>query len=70
MATKHTSSCLQKAADNEPVFVLRAQDALAPVIVRYWAVMAKEHGLSKEKYDEAMLTALEMEKWPGRKLPD
>jgi len=30
-------SCLTKAADNEPLFVLRANDELAPDIVREWA---------------------------------
>ena len=30
-------NCYAKAADDEPIFVLRAKDALAPDVVRYWA---------------------------------
>ena len=29
--------CLGKAADDEPIFVLRGQDLLAPTLVRQWA---------------------------------
>ena len=43
MATKKEEltygSCFQAAADNEPLFILRAQDRLAPAIVRLWAEM-------------------------------
>jgi hypothetical protein len=70
MATKHNSPCLQKAADDEPIFVLRAQDKLASHFVRQWAVVAKAKGLSQDKYDEAMKCADAMEQWPNRKLPD
>jgi hypothetical protein len=31
------ASCLNKAADDEPIFVLRANDALAAHTVREWA---------------------------------
>jgi len=31
------NGCLGKAADNEPIFVLRANDPIAPSIVRRWA---------------------------------
>lgn len=37
MSTKHDDSCLAKAGDDEPIFVLRAQDELAPDIVDEWA---------------------------------
>ncbi len=29
--------CYDKAADDEPMFVLRAKDPLAPILVRLWA---------------------------------
>lgn len=29
--------CIAKAADDELVFVLRAQDAIAPATIRFWA---------------------------------
>ena len=34
------TSSLAKAADDEPVFVLRAQDILAPILVNLWAQLA------------------------------
>ncbi len=41
MATKEQGdSCYEKAAPDEPIFVLRAQDFLAPEIVREWAYRA------------------------------
>lgn len=70
MATKHTDRCLLKAADDEPIFVLRAQDKLAPEIVRAWAWVAKNNGLPLEKYQEAVELAEQMERWPTRKYPD
>jgi hypothetical protein len=70
MATKHTDSCLQKAADDEPIFVLRAQDMLAPGLVRQWANQAKFKGCPPEKVLEAYELADRMERWPTRKLPD
>lgn len=35
-------SCWNRAAPNEPVFVLRANDPLAPQIVRMWAARYAE----------------------------
>lgn len=70
MATKHTDSCLTKAADDEPIFVLRAQDKHAPEMVRQWAAAALTTGLSDEKYQEALALARKMEAWPTRKYPD
>jgi hypothetical protein len=65
------NSCLSKAVTGEPLFVLRANDELAPNIVRAWAVdyfRAKAVGgqLTKRqqgKYDEALELALWMERW-------
>lgn len=70
MATKHTDTCLQKAADDEPIVVLRAQDMLAPSLVRQWATEASKHGCGMEKVLEAHALADRMEAWPTRKLPD
>lgn len=33
------NGCLNKAADDEPIFVLRANDPTAARVVRYWASM-------------------------------
>jgi hypothetical protein len=67
-------SCLNKAHDDEPVFVLRANDELAPGLVRQWAnaylankIMGQLHGPVShrvyEKYREAQDIANDMESW-------
>jgi hypothetical protein len=65
--------CIAKAADDEPVFVLRANDKLAPVVVRAWAAFAKVAGVGADKRLEAETLAMEMEVWQaqnGSKVPD
>jgi hypothetical protein len=70
MAFKGSCSCLEKAADDEPIFVLRGQDRIAPKTVRQWAENAKALGSPPEKVD----VALAMEEWQKRtgiaKTPD
>lgn len=61
--------CLGKAADDEEIFVLRAQDILAARTVRGWAQLASDLGVSESKVDEAALCARRMENWPDRKIP-
>lgn len=79
--TKHTNVCLRNAKDDEPIFVLRAQDELAPMVVRIWAnileLQAKrDHKDRKQveaKIDDALDLATDMELWAGKhgsKLPD
>jgi hypothetical protein len=70
MATKHTSSALAKAADNEPIFVLRANDELAEQVVRHWAARAAVAGVPGAKVKEALDVADAMRAWPAKKLPD
>jgi hypothetical protein len=70
MATKHNSVTLLKAQDDEPIFVLRAQDTLAPALVRRWADEAERAGCPAVKVLEARTIADTMERWPTRKLPD
>jgi hypothetical protein len=70
MATKHNSLALANAQDDEPIFVLRAQDRLAPGLVRAWADQAERAGCAGEKINEARALAEAMERWPVRKLPD
>jgi hypothetical protein len=67
---KQAGGCLGKAAWNEPLFILRGQDQLAPALVRAWAALAKEHGCSADKVAEAIDLAHKMEGWPVRKWPD
>ncbi len=67
---ERTIGCFAKAADDEPLFVLRAQDKLAPVLIRLWASLAEMGGLHPAKARDARLIADEMELWPNRKMPD
>lgn len=53
--------CLGKAADDEPIFILRAQDLTAPAVVRIWAAIAELHGCPKTL--EAGMLADQMEVW-------
>lgn len=55
-------SCLNKAAPDEPVFVLRAKDAAAAQTVRLWAAMAG-HLHESAKVEEALKLADQMGKW-------
>ncbi len=64
---------IARAADDEPVFVLRAKDETAPTIVRLWAGVAELVGAPHEKTVEARAYANEMERWQnanGCKTPD
>jgi len=61
---------LGKAADNEPVFVLRAQDKLAAPLVDLWATLAEEQGCPADKVGEARTLSAQMRAWPNRKYPD
>lgn len=62
-------SCLTSASDDEPLFVLRANDECAPGIVRAWAEAYKTlkgplWSLKQvAKYDEALALATAMEDW-------
>lgn len=68
-------SCLNKAEDNEPLFVLRANDPLAPAIVSMWArdYIVEKGGWGnmsdnqKKKYTEAMDCAGHMRIWQMHK---
>ncbi len=58
--------CLGKAASNEPVFILRAQDLHAPYAVRCWIGAAVVTlGDKHPKINEALALANSMEKWPN-----
>jgi hypothetical protein len=69
VAAVRGKGCLGKAHPDEPVFVLRGQDALAGDLVRAWADKAKEHGAAPGKVREARALAAQMDKWKPRKFP-
>lgn len=62
------TSCLGRAADDEPIFVLRANDENAPAIVCTWARdyleskggYGKASGVQIAKYEEAIQVASAM----------
>lgn len=70
---KEGVTSFEKAGEDEPMFVLRAQDKLAPEIVREWAYRAHVSGAPIEKVREARHIADLMEEWQvanRRKVPD
>lgn len=62
------TSCLNKAAPDEPVFVLRAKDPFAAQAVRLWAAMA-EGTHEPDKVHEALKLAETMEEWREARMP-
>jgi len=61
-------SCINKAADDEPVFVLRANDVIAASIVDYWANCAESGDHHEDwKIKEARELAQEMRRWRTEK---
>lgn len=69
MATKNEGvPCYDKAAPDEPLFVIRAQDLTGPATIRHWLQLNPQ--LSSATYNAALEVALAMEKWPNRKMPD
>lgn len=74
--------CLGKAADDEPVFILRAKDKLAPEVVEFWAGKLEAamytNGASNPMRDSAKLKEARscahlMRAWQamnGSKVPD
>lgn len=59
-----------KMKEDEPLFVLRAQDILAADLVLAWAVRARKLDVKESKLHEAETMSAEMRKWPGRGIPD
>ena len=58
------NSCFNKAADDEPLFVLRANDPLAPAAVAAWAGLAFDTELhDRTKVTGARRIAEEMRRW-------
>lgn len=55
------NSQLNKAAEDEPLFVLRAHDKVAPAMIRQWCRNSPDQ--PAEKREEAMKIADEMDTW-------
>ena len=69
ISTKYGKVNIPKIGDNEPVFILRAQDKLAETTIGIYKLLAASHG-------SRLVPSLDKEiesfrKWPGaKKLPD
>lgn len=71
---EEADSCLNRAADDEPLFVLRANDPLFGEIVRAWAAKYCKRKVKARAYREreavkhleALAIAQEGEDWRGR----
>jgi hypothetical protein len=56
--------CLGKAADDEPLFILRAHDPAAPLAVRIWCNIARFLACHEaEKIADAEGLAMRMQTW-------
>ncbi len=59
--------------EDEPVFLIRGQDLVAPLVVREWAKLARLAGASNEIVQAAYRQAEAMIEWQDshkRKVPD
>ena len=71
MAIKSNYPLLAKAADDEELFVLRAQDLSAPQTVAFWiAQNITNDNCSDAKLREALEAALQMRRWKRRREAD
>ncbi|WP_234735301.1 hypothetical protein [Tellurirhabdus bombi] len=67
--TKNNDSCIENAAENEPIFVLRAQDASSPKVILHWIAKNFET-CPDDKLIDAFNHAIKMKNWPDRKNAD
>lgn len=69
MGYKKNDTCLKKAADDEPIFVLRGQDKSSAKVVMHW--IAKNFDTCPdEKLREAFEHALKMKNYSVKKNAD
>lgn len=68
MGTKLKDCCLDKAADDEPIFVIRAQDITAPDVVLDW--LERNPQISETKRQETLDIVSQMRNWKFRKRAD
>jgi hypothetical protein len=61
---------LRNLPPDEPVFILRGQDLLAPSTITHWCGLHHLHGGDPAKRSGAALAASELLAWPKKKLPD
>ena len=68
---ENPESCLNRAEDDEPLFVIRAKDKVSASAVRTWAEWAQMTGVHEpEKIQEARDIAEDMENWRRENYPE
>jgi hypothetical protein len=69
ISTKYGKVNIPKIGENEPVFILRAQDKLADPTIGMYKLMAASHGSKLADSLDREIQAFRT--WPGmKKLPD
>ncbi|KKN65029.1 hypothetical protein LCGC14_0485860 [marine sediment metagenome] len=56
--------------DDEPVFLVRAQDALSGPIVRDYAILYLSVTNDRPGFNRIIDVAEQMDRWPTKKVPD
>ena len=64
------NSCLNRAADDEPIFVLRGKDPLFAKIVEEWAARSALAGLHDDRFREAFRYAQWARIWRKEHFPN
>jgi hypothetical protein len=59
-----------KIPEDEPVFLIRGQDAVGAEVVRFWGRLNAERGGDLELSQTAKAQAALMDAWPTKKLAD
>jgi hypothetical protein len=71
MATKHTSTRAREGAgDDEPIFVLRANDALAETPCATGPPTRSTRACRPAKVQARSRSPTQMNAWPHKKIPD
>jgi hypothetical protein len=69
VSQKYGKLMIPHVGDNEPIFILRAQDALAESAIQMYRLLAEAHGCSLGQVIQAEVEAFK--RWQGNKrLPD
>ncbi len=69
MGIRSTDPIIAKLHDDEPIFILRGQDASSPFVVLDW-ITRNFATCPEPKLREAFEQALQMKNYPFKKLPD
>ena len=59
-------SCLNRAEPDEPIFVLRSTDEIAPILVEIWASLRALRPDARGKVQDARDVAAAMRSWKRR----